>query len=462
MTDSAVAAPVGVEAPPSGTPAEEVVQPAVPIEDVALETGRSGDPAQQPLSKRDARRGLHEAHRALQEAQPAVAEDATKEPVAAAVTETDEEKATRIAGEEEAKVNTAGRKYDPATGRLLPEGSALGEVVEGAKPIIVPIPKGHPLLEMGQPTITAASPAEEQVIRALVNGTYSRLKEVEAKEVLLAQRDATILELREKLVRRDASVAAQAKFPQSPEYQKHVTVYNEIRDTVSPEAASAYWQSPAVQNDLRPLEDAEFDSRWSVEQARAEEEAGERWAADALQTAKTTLPPEMVALSNFQQLFDTAVVGYAAEVSAGKHGDIATLTFDDHNKKFSDHLRVRLLADPGMRAVLDAKLTARDKAAADAKEADSRRRAAAAATANADVAKAAVDGFKKQAADTRRQIPPHPLGALTDASRGSDASGRASAERGDGPDYNTMNPRQLRRELKKAARTDAHLRHGNT
>ena len=461
MTELAVAAPVAVGAPPSGTPAEEVV-PAVPGKDVALDTGKPGDTAQQLLSKRDARRGLHEAHRALKEAQPAVAEDATKEPVPAAVTETAEEKATRLAGEEEAKVNAAGRKYDPATGRLLPEGSAPVEAVEGPKPIVVPIPKGHPLLEMGQPTITAASPEQEQVIRAALNGTYARRQEVEARDAQLAQRDATILELREKLVRRDATAAAQAKFPQSPEYQKHVQVFNDIRDTVSPEAATAYWQSPAVQNELRPIEDAEFHSRWSVVQATAAEEAGERWAADALRTARTTLPPEMVALPNFQELFDIAVVGYGAEVSAGKHGDIEKLTVDEHNKKFSDHLRIRLLADPGMRAVLDAKLKARDAAAATEREAASRRQAAAAAAAKAEAGRAAVEDFKKGAADTRRQIPPHPLGALADASRGLDASGRPSAGREPGPDYNKMNPRQLRNELRKGARADARLRHGTT
>ncbi|MCR4341841.1 MAG: hypothetical protein NUW01_18350 [Gemmatimonadaceae bacterium] len=451
-------------------PAEAVVEPQAPIEDVALATGKSGDEAQQLLSKRDARRGVHEDRRAAKEAQPAVvdgavAEDAAGDPDAKAVSETAEEKATRVAGEEQARINAAGRKIDPKTGQFLPNDVVADVAAAGGgdfKPIAIPIPKGHPLLEMGQPEIMATSPEQEQVIRAALNGIYFRRQEVEAKDTMLAERDKTILSLREQIVRRDASAAAQAKFPESPAYQAHVETYNEIRDTVSQAAASAYWQSPAVQNDLRPIEDGEFMSRWEEVQAQADQEAGEAWANEALHTATTTLPPEMVALPNFTKLFDACVASFDAEVGSGVHGDPSTLTAADLHTKFGEVLRHYLLRDNGMRAVLDAKLKARDSALSAKQQEENRKKAEAEAAVKAAAAKAAVEEFKRSAADTRRATPPHPLGALTDAARGVHASGTASLEPGDGPDYDSMNPRQLRKELKRGARLEARARHTPT
>jgi len=467
MTETAVAAPAvveaAVEAAPVSTPEAPVVETQAPTEDVALETGNSGDEAQQPLSKRDARRGLHEARRAKKEAQPVVeAEDATEEPAIEAVSETAEETATRVAGEEQARVNAAGRKFDPATGQFLPNESAAAVAAEAPKGIVVPIPQGHWLLEMGQPEITAASPEQEQVIRAALNGTYARIQEVKAKDALLAQRDATILQLKEKLVRGEASVAAQAKFPESPLYKAHAETYNEIRDTVSPEAASAFWQSPAVQNDLRPIEDGEFNTRWEAEQAKADQEAGEAWVSTARSTAQSTLPPDMVALPAFSGLFDSAVASFDAEVGSGVYGDPNTLTAEILHEKFGEILRVHLLRDQGMRSVLDARLKARDRAADTKKQEDARRTAAAAAATAAATKTATEAAAAKATADSRRHAPPHPFGALNDATRGIHASGSASADPEDGPDYSKMNTRQLKKALRTGARQDARTRHTST
>jgi hypothetical protein len=462
MIDTAVAAPAVVEAAPVITPEAPVVETQAPTEDVALETGKSGDEAQQPLSKRDARRGLHESRRAKKEAQPLEAEDATEGSVIEAVSETAEETATRVAGEEQARVNAAGRKFDPATGQFLPNESAAAVAAGAPKGIVVPIPQGHPLLEMGQPEITAASPEQEQVIRAALNGTYARIQEVKAKDTLLAERDATILQLKERLVRGEASVAAQAKYPDSPLYKAHANTYNEIRDTVSQEAASAFWQSPAVQNDLRPIEDGEFNTRWEAEQARADQEAGDAWVSTARGTAQSTLPPEMVALPVFSGLFDSAVASFDAEVGSGVYGDPSTLTAEKLHEKFGEILRVHLLRDESMRSALDVRLKARDRAEATNKQEDERRTASAAAATAAAVKAAAAAAAVQAGADTRRQAPPHPFGALNDATRGIHASGSAGVGPEDGPDLSQMNTRQLRKTLRTGARQDARIRHTST
>jgi hypothetical protein len=377
MTETAVVdagtAPEAVEAAPAIVDVPEVVEQAVtPTEDVGLETGDSGGEPQQALSRKDARRGLHDAaQKRAKDAQPNQAEDATEEPEIEA-TEVAEVPDIEVAGEEaeeageEAVVDdTLGRKRDPVTGQFLPEEQAEGEVVAATEVATfdpISIPNDHAVFEMGQPTLTPHNEAEAQVIRALLNGSYARHKDVQNRDTTIEKLDATILDLREQMIRREASEAAAARFPESPSYKKHSEMYSEIKDTVGQEAASAYWRSPDVQNELRPIEDEEFNSRWEVEQAKADEAAGERWAQQARSNAQISLPTELTALPEFGAIFDAACLAFDAEVGIGKHGDPATLTAEALHPIFQESLRHSLLREPKIRDIVEAKMKARDAA----------------------------------------------------------------------------------------------------
>ncbi len=479
MTDTADVTEGAVETAATEIAATEAVeQHVVPAEDVSLETGTSGDEAQQPLTKREARRAVQDDRRAQQkETQRQEAEDAE----GTVVTETAEAATDETVGEEEVEIEideATGRKRDVKTGQFLSEdedeGKVEGEVaadsvvadeasVAEVELIEVPIPEDHPLFKMGQPTLTAATHEQELVIRAFINGTYERVKAVEARDQLIATRDATIKDLREEKVRREASQAAMGKFEGTEAYKAHKVTYEtlaaaEAEGTVPAGTASAFWHSPAVQQDVKPLEDAEYKERMVEVEAQAENEAGELFIGDALRNAQAALPPEVTELAAFKEVFDAAIDSFDAELERGLHQELMGHPDKVHDK-FSDLLRIQLVRNEPVRRVLDAKLKERDRAEKAATASSDSRKAAdtarAADSREKAVADKAVEDAKREAADTRRRSPTHPLGKVADAHRGAGEAGPTGSPSEDGPDLDKMTAHQLKRHLRKGARTDA-------
>lgn len=447
-------------APAPGEGTAEAEQEIVPTDADALEdSGEEAGDQSQPLSKREARKALREdrerAARARREEEAPVESAEEIEPSAA--TEAGEEEVG-----EEVKVDEHGRKHDPKTGHYLPkEGDESGEgeeVAEGeeaeepaAATFDVPIPGDHPVAGGGVGEIKTADEKSAEAVRALLNGTYTRRQEVEEVRGLLGEREKQVMELRRTITQMEARSVAQEKFRESPTYKMHQERYHEIQESVGQEAASAYWQSPAVQNDIRKIESEEFDSRWGDVEAELEQQAGEMWVRDTMRIAKETLPPYVTSLEGFQKVFDGTVDTLEAEIQAGRHGE---LDADQARKHFFEMLRLNLVRDPTIRNVLRAQTEAKDKA-----EAEKKRKAAEERDRIERAKKEGAEEAKKRAAETRRATPPSPLGALSDADRGTHGVIKDTPE-DEEERLAAANPRQLRRELKSAARGDARRRFG--
>ena len=499
MTDTAQETQVVVEeAAPEIEATEAVEQQVAPTEDVALETGTPGDEAQQALSpKREARKLVQEDARARQETrqkqeQEAAAEDVTEavEPEAAeaAPEEAVGEEAGKEAGEEagETGINSAGRKFDKKSGEYVTEGDeegAEGEVAAEAvateeapkaegEPIEVPIPSDHFVREMGQATLTAKNPEQEQVIRALVNGTYERVKAVEERDAIIAGLRTKNMELQQKVVRREASEAAMGKFEGTEAYKAHSATFEtlkaaEAEGNLPAGTASAFWGSGAVQQDVKPLEDAEYTQRMGEVEAQAEQEAGQLFIGDALRAAQSALPPAVTELAAFKEVFDATISSFDAEFNAeyeaalraGREPPVQNP--EQVHKKFSEQLRDRLILNGNVRRVLNAKLEESERATKTKQRAADQRQAADKAATSREKAAAAkaVADAKREAANKRLQTPTHPLGQLEGAQRGAGEPGPTGSPSQEGPNLDDMPVHQLKRHHKRLAREDSSRRY---
>jgi hypothetical protein len=316
----------------------------------------------------------------------------------------------------------------------------------------VPVRPGHPLAEQGLEYIEATDQRQEDAIRALLNG-YERRQRVEAVEKENA-------ELKARLTRSEATDAAQEKWKQTPEYRAAVEEYANIRDSVGQEAASRYWRG--IQGDLAKLVDQEFRERWSkveAEQAEREaaavDEAGIAWAQEQYEGAKQRFPAIVTGMPEFGGWFENAVLSFNAELEAGRHPDVRTTTQMD--AKFHDLLQARIMAEPKIRMLLKDVSDRKQRDTAAAREIKERQQAQAQRAAS-DAKKEGVAEFKREVAAKRADRPPHPLGALSDAARGTDAVlGGAEA----GEDLSGLSAHELKKRLRSGVRDDVRRRFGN-
>ncbi len=459
--------------------ATEVVETVVPTEVPAVEeTVDTGDAAQQPMTKREVRaqfiadresanreqaskesadqRKEAETAEAVKEA-PAEAAKAGKvdaDGKAVVVDANGREHSTKtgefVAGEE------AGAEGDPPAEGTAPAAPEADEATQVATTISVSLPEGHPLREMGQETIDVANEAQAQTLRAAFNGTYTRHAELKQRDERIAELQGKLAERNEQVVRRESQEAAAVRFKDLPAYQHHVAKYKEIHEMVDADAATAYWNSPDVQGELKTIEDQEFESRMAPVREEQDEADGQRWRDDALTAAKSTLPPEVLMLAEFQPVFDATVASFNAEYGNGMHKDLDTP--EKAHEYFADKLRREVVTQPQIKAFLGKRMDARAARAAkaDADDAAALKRSTAAKIETERAA--AVSEARQAATDVRNGNPTHPLGTLADANRGSDASSTVSGSEPDQPDTSKMTAHQLKQHLKSGARADGRAR----
>ncbi len=483
MTDTATADTATETAVAAEVAAPEIVateaeQQVAPTEDVALETpGTSGDATQQLLSKHEARKAMQEARQAKQqETRQQQEQDAGAEDAEETITpETAEAAPDDIVAEEQVEVEideATGRKRDAKTGQFLSEGEGDGEAVAAeaateeapvaeVEPIRVPVPEDHAVWKMGQATLTAENPEQEQVIRALLNGTYERVKAVEAKDTIIAARDETIRDLRQEKVHREASEAAMGQYEETDAYKAHRVTFEtlkaaEAEGSVPAGTASTFWQSAVVQQEVEPLAKAEFEQRWSEVEDQQNQEQGEIFMGDALQSAETRFAPEVVVLPEFRQVFDTAIVAFGAALQAGRYPELTTP--EQHHAKFDDLLRTHLVQNVNVRTVLSAQMAKRDNAEEATKRAAAQRNTRAAESKEKAAEARGAEQARKDAAEKRQANPTHPLGKLADANRGAGESGPTGTP---SPETEPDNIPQhhLKRHFKKQAREAARQRY---
>ena len=471
MTDQVVtetgAAP---EVAPVVPEATDAVEPVVPAEAPATEeTVDAGDTAQQPQTKREVRAQLIQdrdrarASRESSERRQADA-NAVKEVPTEAVETGD------VGSDRETVVDANGREHARDTGQFVAssdstEGEVPSDGTAEAAPategnadqlVTVQFRDGHPVAEMGQAAITVQNEAQAEALRALMNGTYTRHAELKERDDRIAELRGEIAKRDESLVRREAQEAAATRYQTLPAYQRHVEKYKEIHEMVDAESATAYWNSPHVQQELTAIEDAEYESRMASVRAEADAAEGQRWANDALAQAHATIPEEIVAMPEFQGVFTDTVMSFDAEFGRGMHKDLDTP--EKAHEHFAEKLRREVVNQPAIKALLQKRIDARAANTAASSAADSAAQKRATAATIESERNAAVWEARQAATDARNNIPPHPLGTLADASRGSDASGTVSGSEPDRPDTSKMTAYQLRQHEKAQARLDGRAR----
>ena len=469
MTDQVVtetgAAP---EVAPVVPEATDAVEPVVPAEASAVEeTVDAGDTAQQPQTKREVRAQLIEdrarASRESSNQQQDVAETVEEVPTEAAEAGdvgSDSNTVTDANGREHAKdTGQFVANADGTDGELPSDGTAqAAPATEGNLDHLVTVQfrDGHPVAEMGQAAITVANEAQAEALRALMNGTYTRHAELKQRDDRINELQTKLAERNESIVRREAQEAAATKFQDLPAYQRHVEKYKEIQEMVDAESASAYWNSPHVQTELTAIEDAEYESRMVHVRAESDAAEGQRWANDALTAAESSIPADIVALPEFQGVFHDTVMSFDAEFGRGMHQALDTP--EKAHEHFAEKLRREVVNQPAIKAFLQQRIDARTAREATSGVANSAAQQRSAAATIQSERTAAVSEARQNATDTRNNIPPHPLGTLADANRGSDASSTVSGSDPDRSDTSKMTAYQLRQHEKAQARIDGRAR----
>ena len=358
------------------------------------------EPARGPLTRREAKEGLHDAVAAR--TQPVASPTTTPATLPASV---------------------------PAPTPIAP---SYIEVV---------IPEGHPFRQMGMTSFKAANQVEERVFRAALNDHIRR------NDLQLAQQEK--MEAQRRLAERDARDVAMAKWTGRPEYALAVQRYQEIKDSFGELEAQQYWRG--VNADFEQLTQQEIkQSNAKLENERRAASA-QRWATDAWQRA-TTMPESIVRLPGFSDWFESALQSFNAEIGLGHYNHLPNGDVDALHSEFFKYFSARLTQRPEVVQVYRSvnQQVEQQRLSAAQRAADDQRRLK-------EVKEQAVEEYRRSSAGRREISPPHPLGNLATAARDRVPSTTSSGAAEPAAPESVNN---LRKSLRNAARDDARRRFG--
>lgn len=293
----------------------------------------------------------------------------------------------------------------------------------------------------------------EQFVRWNLNNVV-RARELEETRRQLEEANA---KLQRRVIEADARQAAEERWRQTPEYQAHVKRYQEILDTHGEEAARVYWDG--VQPQLQKLIEEEVRQRVaSVEQEVAQEYAA-RFLAEARQKAVEQLPREIAMHPRFQEVFDRARYLYGADIT--RREERGERVLPDHSE-FAQFLKTEILKDRELQSVIRATMRPPMPAPTHAPVATSTPAAPPQPVPQQHqpqqtidieaIKREAIEEFKRQQAEKREQVPPHPMGAVVGASANRPAGTMVAEEQ---PDLAKMNPVERRQWAHQRARAIA-------
>lgn len=410
VTETAAPAPA-IEPAPTATleaPAEE------PVEEQQVAEPVTSTEKPQPVSRREARRGLRRGGTPPAPApEPVAAEPAGEAPVAEAPA--------------------------PAAA-VAPEGPAQPD------PIMVDVPDYHPVREMGLKAFKATSDLEARGIRALLN-SYTRRAELAEMQKQLSTRDKELAEVQRELATVQSQQAAQTQFRATPEYSLHQQRYQELKDAYGEEVANNYMEG--VQRKLNELAAKEFEQRWGQVEADRFQRAAQQFANTAWQHTNG-LPEPIRQLPEFGQYFQQALEGFNDAIARGHVRDVKPGDQEGLLKAFTAFFSTHLLRQPNVVAAfnrMDEQKRQQEKAAVDQAAAKQRELDA--------IKKQAVEEHMKSLAAKRQGSPPNPLGNLQSATRARVPDGQT-----DESELKPSSPGQLRRMVRQQVREDTRRRFG--
>ncbi len=335
-----------------------------------------------------------------------VAQDATKTETPAAATTPQPE--TGAAPE-------AAPTQDPAT-------SATPELPKTRR---IELPPDHPLRDMGADAITASSDQDERAIRALVNGTYTRVKENEQLQARLRDAETKHNELVDRLVRVDAEAAAEVKFKQTPEYGQAVAEYREMVQLEQagqlPQGRSQkYWEATVGQL-FNQFRQQEVGARMETLSQERGEQAGQAWVGDAVSRIGVRYPEEVRAINGFDGLVQRTLTQFNSALETGtledREGNPVIVPQGDPealHKAYENFFQQRLEMNAGFQGLVRNWHAAQTQAErskqteAQRLQAEQQRKAA---------EQAAIDKFKQDAATRRTATPPNPMAGIQHGAR---------------------------------------------
>jgi hypothetical protein len=478
-------APIAPTSAPQAVPdaGEGVPTPTPPGEGGAAPATHPNDTPTGPLDKRAARQAMHrdrEARRQqVEPAAPVVAEAPVAPPAEATPEQGTEAQAEPV-------VDEHGRKHDPATGQFLPgEDAPNAQAAEGspadvtAEPkaapegspekIRVEIPESHPLRGMGLEALDAPDAQQERAIRALLN-SHKRTAEVEQERNTRRQVEEQLVEVQAR------AEVAQERVRTLISDPSLASIYADLKQAYGEDHANRW-----LDGELRQDEGQIAERRQALQQQRLQQELpvmGQQFREQVLSDPHQFVPVESFAPPHLSgdpvfarvaqqvsvEAVQQALHAYADALDRQGIQDIRQPYRMEEMQRYLPNpselharLQFRILQDPEARAALQQRRDAEArKQAADA----ARQKAEAEARAERErkaAAEQAVEEFKQQAAQTRTQQPPHPMGSLTGAVRGDKVSTVGTAE---GGDPSQVPIHDLKRQLKQSARQDARARFG--
>lgn len=459
--------PAATDEAPAGTE-ETVVEP--PADPEAEPTPDSEESTDGPLTKREARAEMVAAR---QKAKEDAAGDEEEE---AAATPTKDR---------------YGRKHDPKTGKFLPEdgeedeeedtdaaagtvaaddtgdgpaaegGEDPGEGSDGPAEkggegrISVEIDSHHPVADLNVPAIEVGDERQAEVVKALLNGTYKRVKEVDTLTAANRDLEAELAKLQEKLIRIESSSAAVEKWKQTPEYQEYRQTYLDIKDTHGKEKADRYWAG--IQTELKALMDGEYEERMTKVEAERAQRAGQAWANEAWDRLGN-LPEPLKNLPDLRKWFDEEIQAFDARIANGQYDHLEADTPEKmsqlYHREFAKLMASRIRSEPAALERYNAAKKSEQNGAptSEPEPTDTSKKAYTEADLEKEREKA-VEAYKAKMASKREDVPTNPLagaparpGARPGATRGA----------GDGEvDTSKMTVSELKAHAKKGARQDA-------
>lgn len=442
-------------APATTAPATTEVTPAAApqVASVATETPPTVSPTPKttgPLSRREAKAVPRQIPKASVPAAPGSASPSVVEtPVSTPAASPEAASPTPVSEPVAAPTTPAPVSGATPTTPASPTPTTTSgtPTVESAPKPLVPTPTrieigaDHPATRGRPVTLTAASADEEAVLRALVNGTYYRVRDV-------TDRDAKIADLTEKLARREAGDTAQEKWQGTPEYKKAVEEYHSIKETVGPEAASQYWKG--IEADFQRLADSEFQERWGKFEAESAEIQGQRWAEETERRVTSWVPKPIREMPEYVGWLKKAITDFDAAIGAGMYSDPADKEdyippgdTDVMHRVFTRRFQAMLTSKEAVRAALKA-AEARQQLV----QAGTATQAALAKQKEDRLKTEAVEEYKRSLAQTRAAAPPNPLAAVGSGLAQPTPVGTGDAQ----PDLSGMSSHERKRVLKTASR----------
>ncbi|MGE0451083.1 MAG: hypothetical protein AB7Q29_16035 [Vicinamibacterales bacterium] len=333
------------------------------------------------------------------------------------------------------------------------EGKAAADKPAGAANRVEIDPK-HPVAGMGVPVITTGSEQEAQVVRALLNGAYTRRQENEALKAELAKEQSRARELQDQVITHESNREARKKFTSSPEYQDRVNTYQAILDEHGQARADEYWRG--VETDYNKFLATEREQQTAAVRQKEEQAHAERWRTHELGHAKTAFGDKIAALPGFERWFVEEIELFNDRLEKGR---FPHLDVEPRNQQEAEHL------DKATRAEFRRQLGQRLRTeptfaeAYRARTADSSKQKADEAKARAmdqkeldrqldQARREGAEAAKREAAQARVDTPPSPIASLpTPDSR------RTGVRTGPEPvDTNGMSGGTLRKHAKREAR----------